>query len=169
MSEMFQLCNLGPTLRSSRTAARPLSSWRPETDTWKWWNTFMKEVQSIKISSFDCPVKECMADQAQNIADNYLQLWIGVSIDAASSNRTTPLWEAASNGHIRIVRFLVERGANVNAFDAEGNTPLYVALSREAHMHMQLFMLKLQYGNRWPLVPNNSGSTGSEDWRLNYY
>ena len=64
-----------------------------------------------------------------------------MSIDAASSNRTTPLWEAASNGHIRIVRFLVERGANVNAFDAEGNTPLYVALSREAHM--QLFMLSL--------------------------
>ena len=54
-----------------------------------------------------------------------------MSIDAASGNRTTPLWEAASNGHIRIVQFLVEKGADVNAFDARGNTPLYIALSRK--------------------------------------
>ena len=57
-----------------------------------------------------------------------------MSIDAASSNRTTPLWEASSNGHMRIVQFLVEKGADFNAFDAQGNTPLYIALSREDYM-----------------------------------
>ena len=61
---------------------------------------------------------------------------LGVSIDAASSNRTTPLWEAASNGHIRIVQFLVEKGADVNAFDAQGNTPLYIALSRKERLSL---------------------------------
>ena len=68
---------------------------------------------------------------------------IGVSIDTASNNRTTPLWEAASNGHIRIVQFLVEKGADVNAFDGQGNTPLYIALSRKGLFCISALLFKL--------------------------
>ena len=72
---------------------------------------------------------------------------IGVSIDAASNNRTTPLWEAASNGHIRIVQFLVEKGADVNAFDGQGNTPLYIALSRKGN-----FFVFLHYFSNFRII-----------------
>ena len=83
---------------------------------------------------------------------------LGVSIDAASGNRTTPLWEAASNGHIRIVQFLVEKGADVNAFDARGNTPLYIALSRKEWLYLVLqfslneFSFISGCGGRWPTI-----------------
>ena len=85
---------------------------------------------------------------------------LGVSIDAASGNRTTPLWEAASNGHIRIVQFLVEKGADVNAFDARGNTPLYIALSRKEWLPLFVSFSWVNFsfnfisgcGGRWPTI-----------------
>ena len=90
---------------------------------------------------------------------------IGVSIDAASNNRTTPLWEAASNGHIRIVQFLVEKGADVNAFDGQGNTPLYIALSRKGNcfvfLHYFSIFASLTFisgcGGRWPTISFKRG------------
>ena len=91
-----------------------------------------------------------------------------MSIDAASSNRTTPLWEAASNGHIRIIQFLVENGADVNAFDAQGVTPLYIALSREDcfifKTSVKVFHFNIEsYFSVWREVANyllQKGATG---------
>lgn len=38
-----------------------------------------------------------------------------------------PLFIAAENGHIKIVRMLVEQGMDVNVVRDDGCTPLYVA------------------------------------------
>ena len=43
----------------------------------------------------------------------------------------TPLHHAASNGHLRIVSFLVSFGANIFAMDNDLHTPLDVAASRD--------------------------------------
>ena len=40
----------------------------------------------------------------------------------------TPLWAAARNGHANIVYFLASRGALIDQADADGNTPLFMAL-----------------------------------------
>ena len=39
----------------------------------------------------------------------------------------TPLMEAASSGHVDIVRLLIHHGADVNAQSSSGNTPLMYA------------------------------------------
>ena len=39
----------------------------------------------------------------------------------------TPLMEAASSGHLEIVKLLISHGADVNAQSSSGNTPLMYA------------------------------------------
>ena len=47
------------------------------------------------------------------------------------TNKMTLLMWACDLGHLEIVKFLVEAGANVNAQDAEGQTCLHYAVSCE--------------------------------------
>ena len=45
--------------------------------------------------------------------------------NAADNLRNTPLHHAAFNGHLDIVKYLVEQGANREARDDQNNTPLH--------------------------------------------
>jgi len=49
-------------------------------------------------------------------------------VRAANETGDTPLHHAARNGHLRIVRALVDAGANVNAMRGDGYRPLHSAL-----------------------------------------
>ncbi len=52
----------------------------------------------------------------------------GVNIDCRSlSHGITPLMFAAFYGRVNVVKFLVKQGANVNAANAFGETPLVMA------------------------------------------
>ena len=51
-------------------------------------------------------------------------------IDAGNAIKLTPLHIAVHEGHITIVERLVGFGANVNATDEPGNTPLHLALAK---------------------------------------
>ena len=54
-------------------------------------------------------------------------------IDGAGGNEfTTPLWNAAKLGHSEIVQLLHIYGANLNAKDIYGNTPLHIC-TKNAH------------------------------------
>lgn len=56
------------------------------------------------------------------------QLDAGSPVNAANpANGRTALHAAASNGHKKLVAFLLSRGADANAQDNEGNTPLHLA------------------------------------------
>lgn len=50
----------------------------------------------------------------------------------------TPLHFAAKHGHADIVRFLIQRGANVNAMDRWQQTPFY-----EAVTNLQIKVVKI--------------------------
>jgi ankyrin repeat protein len=42
----------------------------------------------------------------------------------------TPLMHSCYSGEMRIIKLLVESGANVNAFDINGITPLHILINR---------------------------------------
>jgi len=48
-------------------------------------------------------------------------------VNAANSDKDTPLHWVASEGHIEVVKILLAEGADVNACNKDQNTPLLVA------------------------------------------
>ena len=56
----------------------------------------------------------------------------GASVDATDVTGVTPLWFAAAEGALKVVRQLVQGGASVNAASKLGATPLLVA-AKEGH------------------------------------
>ena len=58
---------------------------------------------------------------------------MGAEIEAKSKNsHKTPIHHAAGNGYIEIVKFLHEKGADLNAKDYECKTPLDLAVERKS-------------------------------------
>lgn len=51
----------------------------------------------------------------------------GDDINKKNSYNANPLWWASHEGHIEVVKFLVENNANVNQ-DKNGFSPLFVAM-----------------------------------------
>lgn len=56
----------------------------------------------------------------------------GGSVDAQDVNKCAPLHWAARRGLAMVMQSLVSMGANINVFDARGNTPLHLASSAAA-------------------------------------
>ena len=55
-------------------------------------------------------------------------------IDSVGSKEfTTPLWIAAKQGYVEIVKLLHQYGANINAKDIYGNTPLHISTKQGQH------------------------------------
>lgn len=48
-------------------------------------------------------------------------------MNARGLDDDTPLHDAAANGHLKLARMLVERGADLRAKNSKGRTPLDVA------------------------------------------
>jgi ankyrin repeat protein len=65
----------------------------------------------------------------------------GAQVDIRSSGlNKTPLFQAAYDGRVEIMRLLIERGANVNAVDLLGNNPLREAISSKNLQAVQLLL-----------------------------
>ena len=54
----------------------------------------------------------------------------GVHMERPNHNGATPLFYAATNGHLDVVKLLLERGVCADTADAEGTTPFHVACRR---------------------------------------
>ncbi len=71
----------------------------------------------------------------------------GVAVDTRGDNACTALMLASSAGNVRIARFLVEKGADTNAKDANGcKTPLQWCLAADHPEDVYLEIAKLLIG-----------------------
>ncbi|KAH0419847.1 hypothetical protein CcaCcLH18_14269 [Colletotrichum camelliae] len=62
-------------------------------------------------------------------------------VDIRAENGSTALAFASRNGHMEMVRLLLEKGADMNAVDNEGQTPMYVA-SYYGHLDVLQHLIK---------------------------
>src|SRR5262249_54979425 len=78
------------------------------------------------VKLFHRLVRENHFELAQILVEN------GISVDSMSAD-VTPLYDAASRGMVRSVRFLLDLGANVNSviYTHQINTPLGIAAFRK--------------------------------------
>ncbi|TEY15959.1 hypothetical protein BOTCAL_2527g00010 [Botryotinia calthae] len=68
----------------------------------------------------------------------------GVEQDLPNPRKVTPLWIAASNGHIEVVRLLLgTKSVNLNATDVPGRSPIFWAA---ANGHEEIVRLLLNAG-----------------------
>ena len=76
-----------------------------------WWATYHGSIEVVRF--------------VVSLAKNYD---VNQIIDGAGGDQfTTPLWNASSGGHFDILKLLFDHGANLNAKDKSGNTPLHIA------------------------------------------
>lgn len=64
-------------------------------------------------------------------------------VECEDPNGNTPLSEASSGGHVEVITFLIERGANPNSKGQFDRTPLYRASYAG---HLEACQTLLQYG-----------------------
>ncbi|CAH1279274.1 unnamed protein product [Diabrotica balteata] len=64
---------------------------------------------------------QCCIDDNESML--LLLLEYGANVNAEDSERWTPLHAAATCGHLKLVRILIARGANLLAVNADGNMP----------------------------------------------
>ena len=73
-----------------------------------------------------------------------------------SRRESTPLHEAAREGHKDVVQMLLDEGADLNVEDKGGYTPFYMAFE---HDHKDVEQLLLEKGAKPHLVNSGSGSS----------
>jgi ankyrin repeat protein len=70
------------------------------------------------------PLEESLITDNQTIANLLVRC---IDINTPDDSGNTPLHRAVRKNNVKLVKILIEHGANVNAKDKQGDTPLYVA------------------------------------------
>src|SRR5437879_7404602 len=83
----------------------------------------------------------------------------GADVNARDSRVWTPLMRAAGNGHVEIVKLLIEHGADVNVRDTDKHNAGHTALMHTTHL--EIIELLLKHGGD-PNIRNDRGLTGYE-------
>ncbi len=61
----------------------------------------------------------------------------GAAVNARDHRMQTPLHVAAMEGKLRVMKFLMEKGADAMAEDLDGNTPVDIVLTQSEHVDIE--------------------------------
>jgi ankyrin repeat protein len=81
------------------------------------------------------------------------------SVDRLNNRRETPLIVAAQNSAVRVAKKLIASNANINAQDADGNTPLHHAVLSQSTRFIAILQAQKVNGN---IVNNNEVSPANQ-------
>ena len=79
-------------------------------------------------NAFQTPLMATTTDAKFGVAKAKLLLAAGAKVNGRNGDHMTPLQVAASRDNVPMVKFLLEKGAEVNAVDSYGRTALWEAL-----------------------------------------
>lgn len=85
-----------------------------------------------------------------------------VDVDIADNDGETPLLKACQNGHLEIIKLLLENGAEVNKAKRNGATPLFAANSGG---HNEVVEFLLSAGATWPKLCDSNAFNSSDRCR----
>lgn len=88
-----------------------------------------------------------------DVAKKLFDLRDNISVDAVDQDQETALHKASSGGHVQLVKFLVDKEANVNVEDSQTWTPLHKACE-QGHLEVVQTLL----GKRADATARNSGA-----------
>ena len=130
-----------PSVATAATQAAPAAAYKPAYEPR---NKYEEEIE-LENQEFKknlLPQEIITAIQQNNT--EYLKENINPqNIDKRTSSRSTPLILAVENGHLDIVKLLLEKGATVDLFDNEGKTALmYAAENGDIHIAEHIFKKK---------------------------
>ncbi|KAJ8944327.1 hypothetical protein NQ318_016134 [Aromia moschata] len=83
---------------------------------------------------------QCCIDDNESML--LLLLEYGANVNAEDSEKWTPLHAAATCGHLKLVRILISRGANLLAVNADGNMPYDICEDETALDYIESEMAK---------------------------
>ena len=66
----------------------------------------------------------------------------GVDKNQVDNSACTALWYAASKGHLPIVQYLVEQGADMDKADIDGYTPIFGATTYRGHLDLVRYLVE---------------------------
>ena len=92
-------------------------------------------------------------EEVKNILKNNR---ININYHKKDDRNWTPLRVSCNYGRLEVVKFLVEKGADIEIKDLDGNTPLILASSNN---RSQIFKFLVEFGNANIEVKNDEGIT----------
>ena len=96
-----------------------------------------------RFKSQATPLHIAVDNQHGDIVD-YLLGMKNVDVNALTSFKVTPLHKAAMKGYNKILKSLLNDGANINAQDELGNTPLHYAIMQGNSLIIETLLAKSQ-------------------------
>jgi len=112
-------------------------------DLWKYVETFILKGMNVDVLN-----KKGIAPLHLAVSQNIILL-VDILLskckanpDILNSALDSPLHIATSNGYFEIIKMLIEKGANINSKNNDGDTPLHIAAINQLEDKMILYLLE---------------------------
>ena len=102
---------------------------------------YKEDTNGISDVAFDEFGRVCQHGRIRTNIAKYLVQNCKCDVNSISKSHRTPFHYAARNGHMNVIRYLIENKANIVCYDENGNTPLHFA-ARQNQLEVVIFLTR---------------------------